>query len=73
MSIDVLLKINENPLEKKYLRENSYWYKYLNRSSAYYKDFIKHMKESYKLTPKDKLNKAINNINMFKTLLEVLK
>ena len=73
MSLDILMKINENSLEKKFLRENSYWYKYLNRSNIYYKDFIKEMKEKYKLTPEDKLNKAINNINMFKSFLDVLK
>ena len=73
MSLDIIMKINENPLEKKFLRENSYWYKYLNRSSNYYKEFIKQMKETYKLTTKDKINKINNDINMFKTFLEVLK
>ena len=73
MSLDILMKINEDPIQKQFLRENSYWYKYLNRSSAYYKDFIKNMKETYKLTPTDKLNKTMDNINMFKTLLDVLK
>ena len=73
MSLDIIMKINENPLEKKFLRENSYWYKYLNRSSSYYKEFIKQMKETYKLTTKDKINKLNNDINMFKTFLEVLK
>lgn len=73
MSLDIIMKINENPLEKKFLRENSYWYKYLNRSSSYYKEFIKQMKETYKLTTKDKINKINNDINMFKTFLEVLK
>ena len=73
MSLDIIMKINENPLEKKFLRENSYWYKYLNRSSNYYKEFIKQMKETYKLTTKDKINKLNNDINMFKTFLEVLK
>ena len=73
MSLDILMKINENPLEKRFLRENSYWYKYLNRSNIYYKDFIKKMKKSYNLTPQDKLNKTISSINMFKTFLDVLK
>ena len=73
MSLDVIMALNENPLAKKYLRENSYWYKYLNRSNNYYKEFIKQMKESYKLTTPDKLNKVINDINMFKTILDVFK
>ena len=73
MSLDIIMKINESTLEKKFLRENSYWYKYLNRSSSYYKEFIKQMKETYKLTTKDKINKLNNDITMLKTFLEVLK
>ena len=73
MTIDTQIKINNNPIQKQFLRENSYWYKYLNRSSIYYKEFIKQMKETYKLTTKDKINKINNDINMFKTFLEVLK
>ena len=73
MQLNILMKINENSLEKQFLREHSYWYKYLNRNNIYYKDFIKKMKEAYKLTPQDKINKTINNINMFKTFLDVLK
>ncbi len=73
MSLDILMKINEDMMQKQFLREHSYWYKYLNRSDLYYKEFIKQMKEAYKLTPADKLNKTIDGINTFKTLLDVLK
>ena len=73
MSIDIIMRINNDPLQKRFLRENSYWYKYLNRNTLYYKDFINDMKNKYKLTPQDKLNKVIDNINMLNTFLEVLK
>ena len=73
MRFDTYMHINSNPLEKQFLREHSYWYKYLNRSNNYYKDFISDMKEKYKLTTTDKLNKITSNINMFKTFLDVLK
>lgn len=73
MSIDIIMRINNDPLQKRFLRENSYWYKYLNRNALYYKDFINDMKNKYKLTPQDKLNKVIDNINMLNTFLEVLK
>ena len=73
MSIDLIIKINNDPMQKRFLRENSYWYKYLNRSSTYYKDFLNDMKNKYKLTPQDKINKVINNISMLSTFLEVLK
>ena len=73
MSIDIIMRINNDPLQKRFLRENSYWYKYLNRNALYYRDFINDMKNKYKLTPQDKLNKVIDNINMLNTFLEVLK
>lgn len=73
MKLNVLMNINSEPLQKQFLREHSYWYKYLNRSDAYYKEFINDMKEKYKLTTADKLNKISNDINMFRSFLEVLK
>ena len=39
----------------------------------YYKEFINDMKDKYKLKPTDKLNKIIEDINMFSTFLDVLK
>ncbi len=73
MKLNILMNINSEPLQKQFLREHSYWYKYLNRSDTYYKEFINDMKEKYKLTTADKLNKISNDINMFRTFLEVLK
>ncbi len=73
MKLDTIMKINSNPLEKQFLREHSYWYKYLNRSDIFYQDFIKDMKEKYKLTTADKLNKLSNDMTMLRTFLEVLK
>lgn len=73
MSIEIWLKINQDPRQKQFLRENSYWYKYLNRSNTYYKEFISEMKERYKLTTTDKINKMMDNINMVRTFLDVLK
>ena len=73
MKLDILMNINNDSKQKQFLRENSYWYKYLNRSSIYYKDFITNMKEKYKLTTSDKINKITKDINMIKTFLDVLK
>ena len=73
MRLDILMNINSDPKQKQFLRENSYWYKYLNRDSNYYKDFISDMKQKYKLTTADKFNKLSDNINMFRSFLEVLK
>lgn len=73
MNLNLQYRINQDPRQLKFLRENSYWYKYLNRSELYYKDFIEDMKDKYKLKPTDRLNKMIDNINMFSTFLDVLK
>ena len=73
MNLNLQYKIYQDPKQHQFLRENSYWYKYLNRSESYYKDFINDMKEKYKLTSTDKINKMINNIEMFRTFLDVLK
>lgn len=73
MRLDILMNINSDPKQKQFLRENSYWYKYLNRDSKYYKDFISDMKQKYKLTTADKINKLSDNISMFRSFLDVLK
>lgn len=73
MRLDIQYQINQDPVQKQFLRENSHWYKYLNRNSSYYKPFINDMKEKYKLTKTDKLNKMMDNINMVRTFLDVLK
>ena len=73
MKLDTIMKINSNPLEKQFLREHSYWYKYLNRSDTVYQEFIRDMKEKYKLTTADKLNKLSNDMTILRTFLEVLK
>ena len=73
MNLNLQYKIKQDPRQLRFLRENSYWYKYLNRSEAYYKDFIDDMKDKYKLKPTDKLNKMMENIEMFRSFLDVLK
>ena len=73
MQLPIMMQINENPIQKQFLREYSYWYKYLNRDVKYYRDFLNDMKEKYKLTTTDKLNKIMDDINMFKSFLDVLK
>jgi len=72
MTIDLQCKINNDINLKKYLRENSYWYKDLNRNPDSFKYFVQEMKEKYKLTTSDKIDKTIDNINMVKTFLDVL-
>ena len=63
MRLDIQYRIFEDPRQRMFLRENSYWYKY----------FIEDMKEKYKLKPADKINKIMDNIQMVRTFLDVLK
>lgn len=73
MRYDIQYRINNDINLKKFIRENSYWYKALNRDSDNFKYFVEDMKVKYKLTPADKLSKAIDNISMIQSFLEVLK
>ena len=73
MIIDLQNKIYNDGNLKRFLYEESYWYKYLNRDYKYFNDFIKSMKNKYKLNTSDKLNKMLNNIGTLQTFLNVLK
>ena len=73
MNLNLQYRIKQDQRQLQFLRENSYWYKYLNRSEQYYKDFINDMKDKYKLKPTDRLNKMMDNINLFSSFLDVLK
>ena len=73
MSIDIIMNINNDPLQKQFLRENSYWYKYLNRNEDYLKLFEEKMKEDYKLTSLDKLNNFSKNLSMIVKFMDILK
>ena len=73
MQLDLQYRIKQDEKQIMFLRENSYWYKYLNRNSSYYKEFINDMKDKYKLKPTDKINKMMDNINMVRTFLDILK
>lgn len=73
MQLDLQYRIKQDEKQIMFLRENSYWYKYLNRNNHYYKEFIDDMKDKYKLKPTDKINKMMDNINMVRTFLDILK
>lgn len=72
MQVALQYKINQNPLYKKFLSENSYWYKYLNRSALYFPEFLKDMKEKYKLTTEDKLKKMSDNLDTISQIINIL-
>ena len=72
MNIEVRYKIRSNPNSMRYLKENSYWYKYLNRNKLYLKDFENEMKEKYKLTVKDRVDKVKDNLDTISKIMDIL-
>ncbi len=73
MEVFLQQKLNEDKKMSAYLKRNSYWYKELNRNSAYYKDFVNAMKDKYHLKVTDKINDAIDNIDIITGILDNLK
>jgi len=73
MNLDTQFKLKNNPLYIKYLRENSYWYKILNREPNSFKRFEEEVKINYKLRPEDRINQAIEYIEMLETIMSTLK
>lgn len=65
-------KLEEDKRFKRYLNENSNYIKYLNRNPGNYKKFIKEMKEFYKERPTDKLNSAIDTIDIVSKIIGTL-
>lgn len=73
MNINNQLVINKNPLLKRYLRENSYYYKYLNRDNNAIKQLYSDMQKRYKLTLPDRLDKVKENLDMITSFMDIMK
>ena len=73
MDTKIKIIIDSNPDYKRYLRTNSYWYKILNRNPFLIDDFIREVKEKYKLRTTDKINDIMNKIDMVSKFINVLR
>lgn len=73
MDIKTQIIVRSNPNLYRFLREESYWYKYLNRNPHYLKDMEQAMKNKYKLTAQDKLEKLNQSMGLIHSLMDVLK
>lgn len=73
MNLILQQKLEENPKLAELLKQNSYWFKPLNRSEENYQEFLKNMKDKYRLRMTDKISDAIDNIDMISSILETLK
>lgn len=72
MQLNILSSLNEEKLLP-YLKENSDWIKYLNRNPKNYALFKNEIKTKYKLRKTDKINNAIENIDLISNVLNILK
>ena len=73
MKKETLEVIRNNPIIYQYLRDNSSWYKELNRNSNVVDNILKEAKKCYKVRGIDKLERAIEQIDMITTFMDVLK
>ena len=73
MNLNLQYKINQDPKQHQFLRENSYWYKLLNREPNSFKSFEEELKLNYKLRPSDRLSRVLDYIEMFETIMSTLK
>ena len=65
--------ILENEKLLNHLMEQSYWLKELNRNPMGIKTFIRQMKIIYKERTSDKINNAIDGVEMISSLIDTLK
>ena len=72
MEYYLIQKYNEDKNFKRYLDENSNHIKYLNRDPAYYRKFMGIMKNQYKERTTDKINNAINTIEIISSIINTI-
>lgn len=73
MNLETIVKIKNDAMIQKYIRENSYWYKALNRNPNLMPYLIDNMKKDYKLTTMDKINDLSNKLDLIKAFMSALK
>ena len=71
MNTEIKKKLDANPKYLELLRMNSYWYKILNRDYTKYDEFIKDMKIKYKLRTIDKIDNAIDMVDLVTKFISI--
>ena len=69
----LMLKIKQDKLLYNYLKYHSYWYEELLLDENKVEDMIKEMKKDLKMNPEDKLNDLKEKLELFSSIIEVLK
>ena len=72
MHLEIQNKIKSIPNNEKFLKENSYLYKYLNRDRNFIKQFEDQMREKYKLTTSDRIEKFSKGLDNVSKILDIL-
>ncbi len=73
MNLECIVRIKNDAMIQKYIRENSYWYKILNRNPSMLNELIEEMKKEYKLTTADKINEISDKLDLIKAFMNALK
>ena len=72
MSIETQFYLQRNILLKKFLHEHPKYYKDLNRDPRFILNLEQLMKEEYKLTLSDRMNKLKDKLEMLNTFIDIL-
>ena len=73
MNKQIAMKILEDKKILNEFSENSYFIKELNRNPLFYKEFLKQLKIIYKQRPTDKINNAVDTVEMLSTIIDSIK
>ena len=73
MNLECIMRIKNDAMIQKYIRENSYWYKLLNRNPKLMPYLVEEMKKEYKLTPSDKINEISNKLDLVRAFMNAFK
>lgn len=69
----IIQKFLDNPKLLNHLMENSYYIKNLNRNPNFFKEFQNQMKVLYKERTTDKVNMAIDGIEMLSSVIDTVR
>ena len=67
------IALRENEETYNYLKSNSTYFKLFNRDLIDSKTFLREMKIKYKKRSTDKITKALDNMEMVSSILDILK
>lgn len=73
MNIIASKELLENPKLLSHLKEHSYLIKDLNRNYNFIREFKRRMKIIYKERPADKVNNALDGIDMISSIIDSVK